>query len=246
MRSSKKALNWWMGTTLTITVIAYAIVRWLTPNDPFYRAPDSELFLGISDIGRTDVLTALVVAAWLAATATFLSRKGSTLWLFSILAFYLVPTLFAQLDFQTHIGPATLIPWEAMAHGLDLNLARVDQVSWAGAALEIILLLSPGFANLGKERFGFSQVVAITLLTGSITFATSFFGSTLVPDGGVSHAALGFISYSGYTGAGIGPKWPLIGFASLYSYALFGSGIIALIVLATGAIGHATRSLGNS
>jgi hypothetical protein len=99
-----------MGTALTITVIAYAIVRWLTPNDPFYRAPDSELFLGISDIGRTDVLNALVVAAWLAATATFLSRKGSTLWLFSILAFYLVPALFAQLDFQTHIRPATLIP----------------------------------------------------------------------------------------------------------------------------------------
>ncbi len=246
MRSNRKALNWWMGITLGITALAYAIIRWLTGTDAFYSAPDSELFLGISDVGRTDVLTALLVGAWLAATATFLSKKGSTLWLFAILAFYLVPTLFAQLDFETHIRPATLIPWEAMAHGLDLNLVRVDQVTWAGGAFEIILLLSPGFANLGKERFGFSQVVAITLLTGSITYASSFFGSTLVTDGGIEHAALGFIGYSGYAGAGIGPNWPLIGFASLYSYALFDSWIIALIVLATGAIGYATRSLGNS
>lgn len=245
MSSNSKALTWWMGATVLIASIAYGVIRWITPTDAFYRAADADLILGISEIGRTDVLTALLLAAWLAGTSAFLSRKGSTLWLFAVLAFYLVPTLFDQLQYQFNIRPNTLVPWSAIAHGMDLSLSGVNTATWIGAALEMIILLSPGMANLGSARSGLMQVIAVALLTGSITYASYYFGPEILAEG-VPNPALGFIGYAGFAGAASGNKWPFVAFAGLFAFTLFNSLTISVIILATALIGHATRALGDS
>jgi hypothetical protein len=243
MSSNSKALTWWMGSALVIAAVAYGVIQWLTGVDPFYAAPASELFLGLSDVGRTDLMTALLVAAWLAATTTFLSKRGSTLWLFAILAFYLVGPLSQQLHNLAQVRPETIIPWEALGHGLGLDLDGVTTFTWGGAAAEMALLIVPGFKNLGPSRFGLTHVIGIGLLTGTITFAAAYFGPQILTDG-MPDAALGFIGYAGFVGASPGPKWPMVAFAALFALSLFISPLIALAVFATGVIGHVTRALG--
>ena len=243
MSSNSKALSWWMGSALVITAVAYGVIQWLTGEDPFYGAPASDLFLGLSDAGRTDVMTAFLVAAWLAATTTFLSKKGSTLWLFAILAFYLVGPLSEQLQNIAQVRPETIIPWEALGHGLGFDLDGITVFTWAGAAGELAALIIPGFKNLGPSRFGLTHVVGVGLLTGAITFAAAYFGPEVLADG-MPDAALGFIGYAGFVGASPGPKWPMVAFAALFALSLFASPLIALAVFATGVVGHVTRALG--